>query len=258
MKKNSLASLFLVVAITGCAALTERFPITEEAKKYQAAKASFDQGKYQAAHDAYRAIAESRSAWAEEAKFHAAYTLVYYKNPAKDYVGAEREFEEFQVKYPASEFAGEAQSWLAALGMLGQSKTGELLKETAALTAKSEAASKELREAQTAREALAKEKDALLAEKAGLTGRVDSLVREQETLNKKIAALAMDIELLNKDKAALNKDKAGLEKRLDALQKEKSALIEAKKKLEKKLRDITMVDVKMEKQRKKIKTEEKK
>jgi hypothetical protein len=240
----------LFFLLTGCAVL-KSLPFSEESKKYQEAETFFEQGQYKDAYGAYRAISATDSPWAEQAKFNAAYVLVYHKNPDKDYALVAREFDEFLARYPSGARAGEAHTWLGILKMFDQTKTGELLKETAALTARIEAATKELQKAQGNEEVLKKERDALLAEKTGLAKKVDDLLNEKEALIKNNTALV-------KDNEALTKDRAALEKKIVALNKEKNSLIQAKLKLEKSIRDLTLVDIKMEKKRKKMQKEEKK
>lgn len=243
MKRGMVAIVF--VLITGCAVLTPPFLVPEDTKQYQAAKASFEQGNYKEAHDAYRAIADSGSSWAEQAKFDAAYVLVYYKNPEKNFAEAAREFGEFVARYPENARAAEANTWLALLKMFEQTKAGALLKEVAALSLQIESVSKELQKAQTERDALMKEKEALLTEKTALMKKAADLQNEKDALTDKNAALV-------KSNEGLSKDKATLEKKINTLDKEKKNLIQAKAKLEKSLRALTMIDVKMEKKRKKI------
>lgn len=248
MKRIVFVVLFFL--LTGCAVL-KSLPFSEESKKYQEAEAYFEQGQYKDAYGAYRAIAATDSPWAEQAKFNAAYVLVYHKNPDKDYAQAAREFEEFLAHYPSSARAGEANTWLAVLKMFDQTKTGELLKQAASLNARIEDATKQMQKAQGSEEILKKERDALLTEKKEFAKKVDDLLNEKEALIKNNTALVKDNEVLTKDKTAL-------EKKIVALNKEKNSLIQAKLKLEKSIRDLTLVDVKMEKKRKKMQKEEKK
>jgi tetratricopeptide (TPR) repeat protein len=246
MKEVALTlALFL---ISGCAVLRS-LPFTEDAKRYQVAQTYFDRGNYKAAYEAYRVIADSRSPWAEEAKFNAAYALVYHKNPQKNYASAELEFDEFLSRYPRSAFIGEATTWSAMLKMFHQTKAGELAKEVDVLTAKVENLTNELRKNQGENVGLRKEREALLSERTALLQKIDGLLNEKEALIGKNVELA-------KDKEGLTREKTGLTKKVDMLSKEKAKLLEAKAALEKSLRDLTMVDVKMERQRKKIKTEE--
>jgi hypothetical protein len=239
----------LLFAVTGCASL--KLPFTENSKRYQVAQTYFERGNYTAAYDAYQAIAATRSAWAEDSKFNAAYMLVYFRNEQKNYGLAEQEFEVYLSRYPKGALAGEAATWLDMLKMFHQTKTGELAREVTLLTMKSENHVKELQKTQSDRDGLKKERELLLDERALLLQKVDALLNEKEALIKKNTELA-------KDKEGLARDKTVLAKKVDSLNKEKAKLLETKAALEKNLRDLTMVDVKMEKQRKKIKKEENK
>ena len=246
---NYLLAL-VILLVSGCGVMRS-LPFTEDSKNYQAAKRSFEQGRYDAARDAYRAIAETRSPWAEEAKFNAASVLVYYDNPQKSYLSAEGEFEDFLARYPQSALASEASTWLAMLKMFHQTNVGILSKEVELLTVKGERLTKELQQSQSEGASLRKEREMILAEKTLLLRKVEYLLGEKEALIRKKEELANDNEALVKDKQVLTK-------RVEVLKKEKKALAEAKAVLEKSLRDLTMVDVKMERKRSKIKAEEKK
>jgi len=248
--KRGIGALVLFL-MTGCAILTPPFLISEDTRTYHAAQAAFEQGKYKEAHDAYRAIADSRSSWAEQSKFDAAYVLVYYKNPEKNFAAAAQEFGEFLARYPESARAEDATTWLAMLKMFEQTKTGALVKEVASLSMRIESIAKELQKTQTEKEALMKERDSLLTEKIGLTKKVDDLLNEKDALIAKNTALVKSTEGLSRENAAL-------EKKISTLEKEKKNLIQTKAKLEKSLRALTMIDVKMEKKRKKIQRQEEK
>ena len=250
MKKIMITMMSFL--ITGCAVLTP-LPFTDDAKKYQAGNAFFEQGNYKDAYIAYHDLADGRprSHWVEQSKFNAAYVLVYYKNPNKDYIRAAREFEEFLDWYPKSILADEANTWLDTIKMFQETKAGELLKQVVSLTTKIESMTKELRESQMNRETIMKERDLLLIQKTGLAKNVDDLLIEKDILIKKNTALAAGNDELNKNKVVL-------EKRIDTLKKERKNLIEIKEKLEKSLHDLSLVDVTMEKKRKKLKVEEKK
>jgi outer membrane protein assembly factor BamD (BamD/ComL family) len=249
MKRGIGALVFFFM--TGCTILTPPFLISEDTKAYHAAQAAFEQGKYQEAHNAYRAIADSRSSWAEESKFEAAYVLVYYKNPEKNFIAATQEFAEFLARYPESTRAEEANTWLAMLKMFEQTKAGALVKEVASLNMRIESVAKELQKTQTDKEAFVKERDLLLTEKTSLIKKVDDLLNEKDVLISKNTALM-------KSNEGLSRENAALEKKISTLDKEKKNLIQAKTKLEKSLRALTMIDVKMEKKRKKIQRQEEK
>jgi chromosome segregation ATPase len=248
--KRSIAALVLVF-MAGCAMVTPPFLISDDTKTYHAAQALFEQEKYKEAHDAFRAIADSRSSWAKQAKFDAAYVLIYYKNPEKNFASAEQEFGEFLARYPESARAEEANTWLALLKMFDQTKAGELVKEVASLRVKIESVVKELQKTQTDKETLIKERDSLLLEKTELTKKVNDLLNEKDALIARNTALM-------KSNEGLGRTNAALEKKINTLDKEKKNLIQAKAKLEKSLRALTMIDVKMEKKRKKIQSREEK
>lgn len=243
-----VAVVWGMLLISGCA-MFRALPFTEETKKYQTAQAYLEQGNYKASYEFYQAISASRSPWAEEAKFNAAYVLLYYKNPEKNYAAAERQLEDFLTAYPNSKFADKALTWIAMLKMFHQTKAGDLSKEIVTLAARVQDATRALKKAEIEEEHLKSQKETLLVERAALAARVDFLLNEKEALIRKNTELAKDAETLTKDKAALTK-------RIDILNKEKKTLAESKAALEKMLHDLTMVDVKMEKQRKKIKKEE--
>ncbi len=246
MKRIAVALALLL--ITGCAPLMQKFPIGENAKKYQEAKTEFKQGHYKQAYELYRALADkdSDSHWAELSKYNAALVLVHYKNPDKNYFQAEREFDEFLIRYPSSQFLDDAGSWLEALKNFDQSRTGELLKEIDSITKKFTESVTRQEDLQKQKDAVVKERDVLTVEKSNLLKKVDDLLGDKALLLQEKSALL-------KERDGLSKDKASLEKRVDALTRDKAALILAKEKLEKSLRDLTMVDVKMEKKRRKIK-----
>lgn len=243
-----LLTLTLVLTLAGCATLMQGLTAGEGAKKFRDAGTAFEQGKYREARASYRALAEDLSdpRRAEQAQFNAAYLLVYYENPDKDYNRAAREFEEFLVRHPSGILAGKARSWHDVLKSLEQTRTNELLKEVDTLTRKVEALTKELQDAHTDGETAAKERDLLLTEKNSLTRKVDELLNDKDGLLKEKAAL------LN-ERDGLVKDNIGLGKKIDLLTKDKEVLTRAKEKLEQSLHDLTMVDVKMEKKRKKVK-----
>jgi hypothetical protein len=247
MNMQTVIMIMLLFAVAGCAAL--KLPFTENSKRYQVAQTYFERGDYKAAYDAYQAIAATSSAWAEDSKFNAGYVLIYYKNQQKDYGLAEQEFEVFLARYPKGALADEAFTWLDMLKMFHQTKAGELAREVATLTMKSENLAKDLMKTQSEREGLKKERAALLDERTSLLLKIDGLLNEKEALIKKNTELA-------KDKAGLARDKTVLTRKAELLNKEKAKLLEAKAALEKSLRDLTMVDVKMEKQRTKMKKEE--
>ena len=249
INNQTVMTVIMIFALTSCAVL--KMPFTEDSKRYQVAQTYFERGNYKAAHDAFEVIAASRSAWAEESKFNAAYVLVYYKNQEKDYSLAEKEFEEYLSGYPKTALAGEAATWLGMLKMFHQTKAGELAREVASLTVKSESLARELQKAQAENESLRKERELLLDEKTALLQKLDGLLNEKEALIKK------NTELIG-DKMGLARDKTMLAKKVEVLNKEKIKLLETKAALEKSLHDLTMVDVKMEKQRKKMKNEENK
>jgi len=243
-----LLTLTLVLMLAGCAPLMQGLTGGEGAKKFRDAGTAFEQGKYREARASYRALAEDLSGprRAEQAQFNAAYLLVYYENPDKDYSHAAREFEGFLARYPSGALAGEARSWKDVLRSFEQTKTNELLKEVDTLTRKVEALTKELQNAHADGEAVAKERDLLLTEKRSLTRKVDELLNDKDGLLKEKATLL-------KERDGLAKDNVGLGKKIDLLTRDKEALVRAKEKLEKSLHDLTMVDVKMEKKRKKVK-----
>ena len=238
----------MLVLIAGCASFSQR---PAEFQTYDYANVLFERGAYEDAHDAYRYLAETypKSHMTEEAKFKAAYSLVYYKNTARDYDRAELEFDEFLKRYPSSTLSGQAQSWMAVLKSFEQSKTHEFMVEAESLSKRINDLGKEIENRQATEEKITKERDSLLAEKEDLSKKADNLLKEKERLlSEKTALIA--------DRDGLEKDKIKLQKKVAALTEEKDTLIKAKKKLEKNLHDLTMVDVRMEKQRKKIKKEE--
>ena len=243
-----LLALTLVLMMAGCAPLMQGLTGGEGAKKFRDAETDFEQGKYREARASYRAIAEdlSHPRRAAQAQFKAAYVLVYYENPDKDYSLAGQEFEEFLVRYPADTLAGEARSWHDVLRSMEQTRTNELLKEIDTRTRKMEDLTKELQKAHADGEAIAKERDLLLTEEKGLTKKVDELLNDKDGLLKGKAVLL-------KERDGLARDNIGLEKKIDLLTRDKETLTRAKEKLEKSLHDLTMVDVKMEKKRRKVK-----
>lgn len=243
-----LLTLTLVLMLAGCAPLMQGLTGGEGAKKFRDAGTAFEQGKYREARASYRALAEDLSdpRRAAQAQFNAAYLLVYYENPDKDYSRAAREFEEFLIRHPSGPLAGEAQSWYDVLRNFEKTRANELLKEVDTLTRKVEALTKELQNAHADGETVAKERDLLLSEKNSLTRKVDELLNDKDGLLKEKAALL-------KERDGLAKDNIVLGKNIDLLTRDKEALARAKEKLEKSLHDLTMVDVKMEKKRKKVK-----
>jgi hypothetical protein len=245
---RSLSALALVFLAAGCAPLIRGPAGGENFQPFQEAENLFSQGKYGEARSAYHALSLDRSdpGRAEQSQFKAAYILVYYKNPDKDYGGAAREFEEFLTSYPSGTLAGEAGSWRDALKRRDQAKTNELLKEIDALTRKVNDLTGEFEKARTDSEAAARERDLVLVEKSDLLKKVEDLLNEKDSLLKGKAAL------LN-ERDGLAKDKIGLEKKVARLTREKEDLTRSKHKLEKSLRDLTALDVKMEKKRKNVK-----
>lgn len=243
-----LLTLALVLVLASCAPLMQGLTGGEGAKKFRDAGTAVEQGKYREARASYRALAEdlSNPRRAEQAQFNAAYLLVYYENPDKDYSRAAREFEEFLIRYPSGALAGEARSWHDVLRNFEKTRTNELLKEVDTLTRNVEALTTELQNAHADGETVAKERDLLLTEKNSLTRKVDELLNDKDGLLKEKAALL-------KERDGLAKDNIGLGKKVDLLTMDKEALTRAKEKLEKSLHDLTMVDVKMEKKRKKVK-----
>jgi len=245
---SALCAALAIVLLAGCAPLMQNLTGGEGAKKYQAAESAFKQGKYAEARIAFRALAEDRAdpRRAEQAAFKAAYILIYHDNPDKDYSRALREFDEFQIRYPSSELAGEARSWLAMLKNFEQSKAKELLQQVVSLNQKTDELTRKLQTAEADDEAVTKERDRLVIEKNELTKKVDALLGDKDGLLKEKAALL-------KERDGIAREKIVLEKKVDNLTRDKENLILAKEKLEKSLHDLTMVDVKMEKKRKKVK-----
>jgi len=245
------AALCVVSIAVGCAPFTQHPSAAGDLQKYRDAKAFFEHGKYRESRDAYRALFEAypQSERAEEAQFNAAYVLVYYKNPDRDYAGAQHEFEKFLLRYPLSTFAGEAQSWISLIKAFDQSRVRELLSEVESLTRKIDETSKALLEAQQGESMILKERDGLMLEKNNLTGQIEELLNEKNTLLDEKASLLADRE-------RLMTSKDDLEQKNHELMGEKEELIKAKAKLEKSIRDMTMVDVKMERKRKKMKKAE--
>jgi outer membrane protein assembly factor BamD (BamD/ComL family) len=248
--KRGIAAL-VSICMAGCTFVTQPFLISEDTKAYHAAQASFDQGKYKEAHDAFRTIADSRSSWAEQSKFDAAYVLIYYKNPSKKFGAATQEFSEFLARYPRSVHAEEASTWLGLLQMFEQTEAAALVKEVSSLNMRIESVAKELQRAQTDNDVLMKERDALLLDKTRLTKKAEDLLNEKDALIAKNTALL-------KSSEGLGRENAALQGKISALDKEKKGLIKAKVKLEKSLRALTMIDVKMERERKKIRRREEK
>ncbi len=210
-----------------------------------------ERGSYEDAHDAYSYLAETypKSHLTEEAEFKAAYILVYYKNPDRDYDRAQREFSDFLQRYPSSTLSGQAQSWIVVLRSFDQTKTHEFMVEVESLSKKISDLWREIEDRQAAENELARERDSLLMEKEDLSKKADDLLKEKERLLGEKAVVISE-------RDGLEQDKIALQKKVAALTEEKDALIKAKKKLEKSLHDLTMVDVKMEKKRKRIKEEE--
>ena len=234
--------------IAGCASISHR---PAEIQTYDYAHVLFERGSYEDAHDAYIYLAETypKSHLTEEAEFKAAYILVYYKNPDRDYDRAQREFSDFLQRYPSSTLSGQAQSWIAVLKSFDQAKTHEFMVEVESLSKKNSDLWREIENRQAAENELAKERDSLLVEKEDLSKKADDLLKEKERLLGEKAVVISE-------RDGLEQDKIALQKKVAALTGEKDALIKAKKKLEKSLHDLTMVDVKMEKKRKRIKEEE--
>lgn len=225
--------ILVLLAAAGCAPLAQNIEGREGRKKFNEAETAFREGKFGYARTAYLALADDRSdpQCAEQAQFNAAYILVYYKNPDKDFSLAAREFDEFLVRHPLGERADEAGSWLYLIRSFEESKTKELLNEVDSLTRKADDLTKELQKSHADDETAAKERDLLLIEKNALAKKVDDLVKEKAAL-------------LN-ERDGLAKDKIDLENKV-------ALLTRAKAKIEKSLHDLSMVDVKMEKKRKKV------
>src|SRR5208283_919009 len=181
----------------------------------------FKRENYKAAYDAYRAIAVTRSPWAEESEFSAAYVLVYYRNSQKNHTTAEQEFEEFLSRYPKGARADEAATWLDMLKMFHQTKAGELARKNAALTVKFESVTKELQKTQAENDSLKNERETLFSERQALLQKVDELLNEKEAVIGKNAELP-------KDKEGLLRDKTMLTKKVDGLNRGKTILLEAK------------------------------
>jgi hypothetical protein len=245
---SAVCLLMLVLMLSGCAPLMQGQTSREGAKKIREAETAVKQGKYGEARASYHVLAEDLSdpRRAEQAQFNAAYLLVYYGNPDKDYSGAAREFDEFLVRYPSGTLADEARSWLDVFRSMGKTRVNELLQEVDTLTKNMEALAKELQDAHARGETVAKERDQLFAEKDGLTKKVEELLSDRDGLIKEKTALL-------KERDSLTDDNIEFGKKIYLLTKEKEALVHAKEKLEKSLHDLTMVDVKMEKKRKKVK-----
>jgi|GEM_PF-2184204 len=243
--------LCVVSLAVGCAPFIQHPSVTGDLQKYRDAKAFFAQGMYRESRDAYRSLFETypQSQRAEEAQFNAACILVYYKNPDRDYAGAQHELEKFLERYPLSTFAGEAQSWISLIKAFDQSRVRELLSEVESLTRKIDETSKALLTAQQTESMILKERDGLIIEKNNLINKIEELLNEKNTLLDEKASLLTERE-------RLMTSKANLEQQNQELVSEKEELIKAKAKLEKSIRDMTMVDVKMEKQRKKMKKAE--
>jgi hypothetical protein len=234
--------------IASCASVSQR---SAEIQTYDYANVLLERGSYEDAHDAYRYLAETypTSRMTEEAAFKAAYILVYYKNPDRDFAGAQREFTDFLLRYPKGTLADEAQSWIALLKSFDQSKTHEFMMEVGLLSKKINILWTEIEEKKADSKILEREKATLFAEKEDLSKKVDELLKEQEVL-------LGEKKTVTAERNELEQDKIALQKRVLSLTEEKNKLILAKKKLEKSLHDLTMVDVRTEKQRKKIKKEE--
>ncbi len=245
MALGGLASLFLTLMLPGCASLMQNLSGGEDAKKFQEANTSYEQGKFKEAYKEYRTLAESStdSRLAEQSKFKAAYILVDRRNPNKDYALSSREFEEFLIRYPRSPLAGEAGSWLDILKQFESSRTNELLHQVDDLTKRADELSKDLRQTREETDVATKERDALLMERSRLMKKVDDLLNDKDSLLK--------------EKASFIREQEGLTKKIEMLNMDKDALMVAKQKLEKSLHDLTMVDVKTEKKRKTIKKEDK-
>ena len=248
-KAGKYCVVFLAsILLAACASISHR---PAEIQTYDYAHVLFERGSYEDAHDAYRYLAETypASPMTEEAEFKAAYILVYYKNPDRDYDRAQREFSEFLQRYPSSTLSGQAQSWIAVLKSFDQGKTHEFMVEVESLSKKNSDLWREIENRQAAENELAKERDSLRMEKEDLSKKADDLLKEKERLLGEKAVVISE-------RDGLEQDKIALQKKVAALTGEKDALIKAKKKLEKSLHDLTMVDVKMEKKRKRIKEEE--
>ncbi len=85
--------------------------------EYQNAAALVKEKKYQEALAVYRGISTNspQSPVAADAFFEAAYLLVFYDNPQKDYNQALSGFDEFIKRYPDHAKAEDAQNWRAVL-----------------------------------------------------------------------------------------------------------------------------------------------
>ncbi len=242
---SGFAPLFLTLMLAGCASFMQNLSGGEDAKKFQEANKSYEQGRYKEAYKEYRTLADSStdSRLAEQSKFKAAYILVDRRNPHKDYALSSREFEEFLIRYPRSPLAGEAGSWLDILNQFESSRTNELLEQVDDLTKRADELTKELRQARSETDAVTKERDSLLMERSRLVKKVDDLLNDKDSLLK--------------EKASFMREQEGLTKKIEMLNMDKDALMVAKQKLEKSLHDLTMVDVKTEKKRKTIKKDDK-
>lgn len=238
----------VILLATGCAPVGYH---SAEIQTYDYANVLFERGLYEDAHDAYRYLAENypKSHLTEDAEFKAAYILVYYKNPDRDYDRAQHEFGDFLQRYPSSSFSGQTYSWITVLKSFDQSKAHEFMVEVELLSTKINKLWTEIEEGRADEDKIIKEKELLLTEKEDLTKKADDLLKEKERLLGEKATLTAE-------RDGLVQDKIALQKRVLSLTEEKNSLILAKKKLEKSLHDLTMVDVKMEKQRKKLKKEE--
>ena len=75
-------------------------------------------GRYPAALQGYRQIAEKYPKWADEALFRTGYLYAHPKNPERDYQKALDAFKKLVAEHPRSEYRQPAESFLHVLGEL--------------------------------------------------------------------------------------------------------------------------------------------
>lgn len=117
-KVGVLIILALLVVAPGCVLQQPKTAALSELESdYQNAEALVREKKYDEALAAYREIAAAspRSTVAGDALYEAAYLLVFYDNPKRDYSQALAGFDEFLKLFPGHARATDARNWRLAL-----------------------------------------------------------------------------------------------------------------------------------------------
>ena len=257
----ALTVMVLLPLLIGCAGLL-RSVGSGSAGQLEDAHVLARQGKYDDAHTLCLKIAEAQPGTdaAEEALYTAALLSVSSRNPDRDYVRADREFDALLHQFPTGRHIDDASAWLLALEAINQARVNSLVEQIEALT-------KKLADADAARQLAEAAHEVLRSEFAAVSGERDELIAEQEELGAGIAVLQDRITALlsEKDSALREKtalarerdglveDKAKSEKTIEALATDKRILLSAKALLEKRIAELSRIDVKMEKKRKTVK-----